>query len=81
MKLLAFLVLFISSQAFAQDDEDSSTTLCNNEKGTEFFAQIDGCSGLARVDFFIALADGDVFKATCDLLKNRVISILFFAEF
>lgn len=76
MKILAFILL-CTRAIFAQsdDEEDTSTTLCDNAKGAEFFAQIDGCSSLARLDFILAFSEGNIADASCDLIKARVSKI------
>ena len=38
----------------------------------QFFGQLDGCSNLARLDFFFAISAGDIEKAKCDLIEARL---------
>lgn len=78
MKIFA-IFLFCIQAIFAQS-EDSSTTLCDNNKGAEFFAQIDGCSSLARLDFILAFSEGNIIDASCDLIKARVSILHFFSN-
>ena len=70
LKAFSLLVTLSSFGGFAQSD--SSTTLCNNVKGKEFFAQVDSCTALGQIDFFLQISDGNILKPTCDLITNRV---------
>ncbi len=73
----SFILALFIQLVLSQEDEDSSTTLCDNAKGSEFFGQLDGCSNLARLDFFFAISAGDIEKAKCDLIEARVSLLIF----
>ena len=70
--------LFLIGATLAQE-KDSSTKLCDNEKGKVFFAKLDACTSLAEQDFYLNFLSNDISKAACDFLSAKVnITICYF---
>merc|ERR1711862_788535 len=65
------ILLFLIGTTSAQE-KDSSTKLCDNEKGEEFFGKLDACTNLAEQNFFLNILDSDINKAACDLLSKKL---------
>ena len=72
------IFLFLIGATLAQE-KDSSTKLCDNEKGKVFFAKLDACTSLAEQDFYLNFLSNDISKAACDFLSAKVnITICYF---
>ena len=70
LKIFA-IFLFLIGATLAQE-KDSSTKLCDNEKGKVFFAKLDACTSLAEQDFYLNFLSNDISKAACDFLSAKV---------